>query len=114
MTFATLAPLRDMNTRSSCALRATVRLRGTEYSPAPIPPQTATLPRLSLGLSMIQPLRGCRRMHAFFGMGSLLVVGRGGVEGGLGCALRASRVFEALSPTHRHVHTPGCATLAWG
>ena len=41
-----------------CALRATVRLRGTEYSFFPVPPQTAALPRLSLGLSMIQPLRG--------------------------------------------------------
>ena len=28
----------------------------------PNPPQTAALPRLSLGLSMIQPLRGCRRI----------------------------------------------------
>ena len=35
-----------------------MRLRGTEYSFFPVPPQTAVLPRLSLGLSMIQPLRG--------------------------------------------------------
>ena len=48
---------------SCCALRATVRLRGTEYeSPYDRQPQTAALTRLSLGLSMMQPLRGCRRM----------------------------------------------------
>ena len=51
-------PLRSLREIWVCALRATVRLRGSEYSSFPVPPQTAVLPRLSLGLSMIQPLRG--------------------------------------------------------
>ena len=83
-------------------------------SPHDRPPQTAALTRLSLGLSMIQPLRGWPSDARLFLGDGFLSRSREGVEGGLWCALRASRVFEALSPTHRYVHTPGCATLAWG
>ena len=56
---------KGMNRRQAdhdCALRATVRLRGTEgVFLQGLPPQTAAQTRLSLGLFMVQPLEAGRR-----------------------------------------------------